>query len=148
MTTTKRPAKARDFMARHLITLTPDMEVMHAIGIFVERQISGAPVLDRLGTLVGMLSEKDCMRIALSAGYYGEWGGRVGEYMHAPVATIDADMPIVEVAQLFSNREFSRYPVLEDARLVGQISRSDVLRALQQIAGASADLRTSIPPRT
>lgn len=146
--TVKRAAKARDYMTRHLITLTPDMEVMHAVGIFVERQISGAPVLDPTGNLVGMLSEKDCMRVALSAGYYGEWGGRVAEYMHAPVATIDADMPIVEVAQLFAEREYRRYPVLEDARLVGQISRSDVLRALQQLAGTTADLRTSIPPRT
>lgn len=146
--TLKRAAKARDYMTRHLITLTPDMEVMHAVGIFVERQISGAPVLDPTGNLVGMLSEKDCMRVALSAGYYGEWGGRVAEYMHAPVATIDADMPIVEVAQLFAEREYRRYPVLEDARLVGQLSRSDVLRALQQLAGTTADLRTSIPPRT
>jgi CBS domain-containing protein len=146
--TVKRAAKARDYMTRHLITLTPDMEVMHAVGIFVERQISGAPVLDPTGNLVGMLSEKDCMRIALSAGYYGEWGGRVAEYMHSPVATIDADMPIVEVAQLFAEREYRRYPVLEDARLVGQLSRSDVLRALQQLAGTTADLRTSIPPRT
>ena len=146
--TVKRAAKARDYMTRHLITLTPDMEVMHAVGIFVERQISGAPVLDPTGNLLGMLSEKDCMRVALSAGYYGEWGGRVAEYMHAPVATSDADMPIVEVAQLFAEREYRRYPVLEDARLVGQISRSDVLRALQQLAGTTADLRTSIPPRT
>jgi CBS domain-containing protein len=146
--TVKRAAKARDYMTRHLITLTPDMEVMHAVGIFVERQISGAPVLDPTGNLVGMLSEKDCMRVALSAGYYGEWGGRVAEYMHSPVATIDADMPIVEVAQLFAEREYRRYPVLEDARLVGQLSRSDVLRALQQLAGTTADLRTSIPPRT
>jgi CBS domain-containing protein len=146
--TVQRAAKARDYMTRHLITLTPDMEVMHAVGIFVERQISGAPVLDPTGNLVGMLSEKDCMRVALSAGYYGEWGGRVAEYMHSPVATIDADMPIVEVAQLFAEREYRRYPVLEDARLVGQISRSDVLRALQQLGGATADLRTSIPPRT
>ena len=144
----KRAAKARDYMTRHLITLTPDMEVMHAVGILVERQISGAPVLDPTGNLVGMLSEKDCMRVALSAGYYGEWGGRVAEYMHSPVATIDADMPIVEVAQLFAEREYRRYPVLEDARLVGQLSRSDVLRALQQLAGTTADLRTSIPPRT
>ena len=146
--TVKRAAKARDYMSRHLITLTPDMEILHAIGILVERQISGAPVLDHTGNLVGMLSEKDCLRIALSAGYYGEWGGRVAEYMHSPVATIDADMPIIEVAQLFVEREYRRYPVLEDARLVGQLSRSDVLRALQQLAGGAADLRTSIPPRT
>ncbi len=143
--TVKRAAKARDYMARNLVTLSPEMDVLHAIAIFVEKQISGAPVLDRFGNLVGMLSEKDCMRIALTAGYYGEWGGRVQEYMHAPVTTIDADMPIFEVAQLFAEREFRRYPVTEDARLVGQISRSDVLRALQELAGAAADLRTTVP---
>ena len=97
---------------------------------------------------------RDELIISSKAGYnmwpgpYGEWGSRVAEYMRAPVATIDADMPIIEVAQLFAEREYRRYPVLEDARLVGQISRSDVLRALQQLAGGAADLRTSIPPRT
>ncbi len=146
--TLKHGAKVRDYMSRHLIVLSPDMEVLHAIGIFVEKKISGAPVLDRFGGLVGMLSEKDCMRVALSAGYYGEWGGRVAEYMHAPVATIDADTPIVEVAQLFAEREYRRYPVTEDARLVGQISRSDVLRALQEIAGRYADLRSANIPRS
>jgi CBS domain-containing protein len=146
--TLKHGAKVRDYMSRHLIVLSPDMEVLHAIGIFVAKQISGAPVLDRFGSLVGMLSEKDCMRVALSAGYYGEWGGRVAEYMHAPVTTIDADTPIVEVAQLFAEREYRRYPVTEDARLVGQISRSDVLRALQEIAGKYADLRSANIPRT
>jgi CBS domain-containing protein len=146
--TLKHGAKVRDYMSRHLIVLSPDMEVLHAIGIFVEKKISGAPVLDRFGGLVGMLSEKDCMRVALSAGYYGEWGGRVAEYMHAPVATIDADTPIVEVAQLFAEREYRRYPVTEDARLVGQISRSDVLRALQEIAGKYADLRSANIPRS
>lgn len=143
--TLKHAAKARDYMARNLVVLSPEMDVLHAISIFVERKISGAPVLDRFGNLVGMLSEKDCMRIALAAGYYGEWGGRVEEYMNSPVTTIDADTPIVEVAQLFAEREFRRYPVTEDARLVGQISRSDVLRALQELAGRSADLRTTVP---
>jgi CBS domain-containing protein len=145
--TLKHGAKVRDYMTRKLIVLSPDMEVLHAIGVLVENKISGAPVLDRFGKLVGMLSEKDCMRIALSAGYYGEWGGHVAEYMHSPVVTIDADTPIVEVAQRFAEREYRRYPVTEDARLVGQISRSDVLRALQEIAGKYADLRTGQLPR-
>jgi CBS domain-containing protein len=146
--TARRAVKARDYMSRHLVTFSPEMEVIHAVNILVEKRISGAPVLDRRGNLIGMLSEKDCMRIALEAGYYGEWGGRVGEYMHSPVVTIDADMPIVEVAQLFAEREYRRYPVTEDARLVGQISRSDVLRALQEIAGKPPDLRTPVPPRS
>ena len=74
--TLKHGAKVRDYMTRKLVTLSPEMEVMEAVQVLVQKQISGAPVIDRFGTLVGMLSEKDCMRIVLNAGYFGEWGGR------------------------------------------------------------------------
>jgi CBS domain-containing protein len=143
--TLKHGAKVRDYMTRKLVTLSPEMEVMEAVQVLVQKQISGAPVIDRFGTLVGMLSEKDCMRIVLNAGYFGEWGGRVSEYMRSPVATLDADTPLVEAAQLFAEKPYSRYPIVEDARLVGQISRSDVLRAIEKIAGDRADPRSSIP---
>lgn len=145
--TIKHGAKVRDYMTRKIVTLSPDMEVMEAVQILVENRISGAPVVDRFGTLVGMLSEKDCMRIVLNAGYYGEWGGRVSEYMRSPVTTLDSDTSLVEAAQLFAEKPYSRYPIVEDARLVGQISRSDVLRAIEQLAGSRADLRTTIPKR-
>ena len=145
--TVKHGAKVRDYMTRRIITLSPDMEVMEAVKIMVENQISGAPVVDRFGTLVCMLSEKDCMRIVLNAGYYGEWVARVSEYMRSPVTTLDSDTSLVEAAELFAEKPYSRYPIVEDARLVGQISRSDVLRAIEQIAGSRSDLRTTIPKR-
>jgi len=126
--------KARDFMAANLVTLAPDMEILRAITLLIEHRISGAPVVDDRGNLVGVLSEQDCMRVALNAGYHDEHGGRVAEFMSAKVECIDAETTILELAEKFINSRYRRFPVLEDNRLVGQISRRDVLRALQSLS--------------
>jgi CBS domain-containing protein len=81
-----------------------------------------------------MLSELDCMKVALHAGYHGDWGGPVSDYMSGDIETVDADMSIIDLAQLFLEKPYRRYPVIKDHRLVGQISRRDVLRALQDLA--------------
>lgn len=124
----------REFMTANLITFTPDMEILRAIHALVEKRISGATVVDERGNVVGMLSEQDCMKVALHAGYYGDLGGRVSEYMSTDVKTIDADTSILELAELFLNSPYRRYPVMDDNRLVGQISRRDVLRAMGQLS--------------
>ncbi|NOR37104.1 MAG: CBS domain-containing protein [Woeseiaceae bacterium] len=124
----------RDYMAGHLVTFKPDMEVMDAIHELVKQRIAGAPVIDDKGDLVGMLSELDCMKVALNAGYYGDWGGPVADYMSTSVESVDADMNIVDLAQKFLESGFRRFPVLRNNRLVGQISRRDALRALSELA--------------
>ena len=124
----------RDYMAGHLVTFKPDMDVMDAIHRLVKHRIAGAPVVDDKGDLVGMLSELDCMRVALNAGYYGDWGGPVAEYMSTSVESVDAEMNIVDLAQKFLDSGFRRFPVLRNNRLVGQISRRDALRALSELA--------------
>jgi CBS domain-containing protein len=110
------------------------MDVLDAIHELVRHRIAGAPVLDEHGELVGMLSELDCMKIALNAGYFGDRGGPVANYLSAGVETVDAEMSIIDLAQKFLDGSFRRFPVMKDNRLVGQISRRDVLRALEQIA--------------
>ena len=124
----------REFMAANLVTFTPDMEILRAINALVEKRISGATVVDEHGNVVGILSEQDCMKVALHAGYHGEPGGRVSEYMSTEVKTIDADTSILELAELFLKSPYRRYPVMDDNRLVGQISRRDVLRAMEQLS--------------
>jgi len=99
--------------------------------LMIEHRISGAPVVDEHGNLIGLLSEQDCLKVALSAGYHGEYGGRVSEYMTRDVRTVDADTSILEVAKLFLEEKLRRYPVMEGNRLVGQVSRRDVLKALE-----------------
>ncbi|MCG6971240.1 MAG: CBS domain-containing protein [Gammaproteobacteria bacterium] len=124
----------KDFMSATVVTLTPDMEIMEAVRLLVEKGISGAPVLDQHGNLVGMLTEHDCIKVALNAGYYGDLGGRVSEFMHPLVETIDVDASILDVAEKFIANEYRRYPVVDENRLVGQISRHDVLKALIALA--------------
>lgn len=122
--------RVRDYMATDLVLLRPDMEILHAMEVLLEERISGAPVVGSTGALMGVLSKKDCLRAALSAAYYQEWGSPVSGYMSNKVETLDADMDLVTAAERFLASSFRRFPVLEEGRLVGQISRADVLRAL------------------
>lgn len=126
----------RDYMAANLVTFSPDTDVMQALHRLVAQRISGAPVVDERGNLVGMLSERDCLRVALQATYHEESAGKVKDYMSTGVTTVEADTTILEVAEMFLSAPYRRYPVVEDIRLVGQISRRDVLRALQSVARA------------
>lgn len=126
-----KSVRVRDYMAASLVVLQPEMEILRAIHLFIENRISGAPVIDERGNLVGVLSELDCMRVALNAGYYDELGGRVSEYMSRDVRTVQADTSIIALAQMFLDTPYRRFPVLDNNRLVGQISRRDMLRALQ-----------------
>ena len=120
-----------DYMARNLITLSPDMEINHAMNILLDERISGAPVVDATGALVGVLSKKDCLKAALEASYYRDWGSSVAKYMSADVETLHAGMDIITATNAFLNSAFRRFPVLENGRLVGQISRADALRAMR-----------------
>lgn len=129
-----KSARVRDFMSGNLVTFSPETDVLDAIHELVQQRIAGAPVVDDHGHLVGMLSELDCMKIALSAGYHGHLGGPVAEYMTADTVTVDADMNIIDLAQQFLSSGFRRYPVMSENRLVGQISRRDVLRALGELS--------------
>ena len=128
-----RPVTVKDYMSAQLVAFDPDMDILAAISQLIEKRISGAPVVDKQGNLVGILSEKDCLRVALQASYHGESAGRVREYMHTPVKTVDSDASIPDVAAQFLGDEYRRYPVIRDNRLVGQISRRDVLRALEAL---------------
>ena len=128
-----KPVTARDYMSAALVTFTPDMDILQAINQLIEKRISGAPVVDKQGNLIGVLSEKDCLRVALQASYHGELAGTVAEYMHGEVKTVDAEASIADVAAMFLKDDYRRYPVIRDNRLVGQISRRDVLRALEAL---------------
>ena len=130
---TPKSAVVKNYMTGKLVTFHPDTDVLDAIHELVEHGIAGAPVTDNRGNLVGMLSELDCMKVALHAGYHGDWGGPVSDYMSGDIETVDADMSIIDLAQLFLEKPYRRYPVIKDHRLVGQISRRDVLRALQDL---------------
>jgi predicted transcriptional regulator len=128
------PLKVKDYMNGTKITFTADMDVLSAIHQLIEFKISGAPVIDHHGNLIGFLSEKDCMQVALNAAYQGEAAGRVSEFMHTGCQTVDVDTSIIEVAETFLQSAFKCLPVIKDNRLVGSITRQNILKALEKTA--------------
>ncbi|MCP4791550.1 MAG: CBS domain-containing protein [Gammaproteobacteria bacterium] len=126
-----KSVKVSDYMTRKLITFTEDMDLFEAIRIFSEQQVSGAPVIDKQDRLVGIMSEVDCLRGILDKTYHEEEvGGTVGEFMTREVDTVDTNTDIIAIAGQFIHRGRRRIPVVDNGTLVGQVSRKDILRAV------------------
>jgi CBS domain-containing protein len=125
--------RVKDYMSTKLITFTPEMEVMRAVNTLVQHGIAGAPVVDKDGKLVGMFSEKDCLSVALVAAQDTCIAGPVSQFMSTKVVTVDPEMTLMQLDNMFVAQSFRRYPVLEKGKLVGQISRSDVMRAINSL---------------
>lgn len=126
--------KVRDYMTTHLVTFRAETDLFTAINRLLEHRISGAPVVDSQGRLIGLISEGDCLRATLSGAYYESIGGTVGDYMSRNIETIGPETSVIEVSERFLQGKLGRMPVIADGRLVGQISRSDVLRAAKEFA--------------
>ena len=126
--------RVRDFMDKSFITLTPEMDVYRAIDIMLKGGITGAAVVDAKEHLVGVLSEKDCLRTLVHDAYSLLPSGKVSDYMTERPVTIYADLDIFTVADKFIHSTFRRLLVVdEDNRLIGQITRRDLLRAIQKM---------------
>ncbi len=126
-----KSVKVSDYMATRLATFNEKDNVVTAMSVLLDKKISGAPVVDDAGNLVGVLSEVDLMAIIVQDSYYDESVGIVGDYMKHPVDSVSPDMDIYALAERFTNEHRRRYPVIKNGKLVGQISRRDVLRAAQ-----------------
>ena len=137
MTDSHRALTARDIMAKSLITLSPEMSVFKAIRVLVGRGISGAPVVDETGSMIGVLSELDCLRMLSSDEFYAdhqEEAGTVKHFMTGAGQTISPDLGLYAIAHYFLTQPIRRLPVIENGRLVGQVSRRDVLVGIETMA--------------
>ncbi len=128
-----QPLTAKDYMTRNVRTTTAETDIDQAVSLLVSERISGMPVLDSDGKLVGILTTRDCLKIAFSTSYHKDSGGLVSDFMSANIETINTDADIVEVAELFVNSRYHQFPVTNQGRLVGLISRYDVLKALAEL---------------
>lgn len=122
--------RVRDIMLTKPVMFTSDKDLLDAVCVLVNRRISGAPVVDERGNLIGLLTERDFLRAALVAGYHGERGGCVGDHMSRDVEAVNADDSLLDVATRFIETKRRRYPVIEDNRVVGVVVRRDVLRTV------------------
>lgn len=120
----------RNYMTTDVVTLNPQMDVLQAVAILLKHRISGAPVVDASGALVGMLTERDCMKVALDAAFHQQSGGTVADFMATDVITVSAEEAIIDVVRRFYRSEYLRYPVVDGTGLVGVISRSDAMRVI------------------
>ena len=130
-----KEVRVRDVMMTKPVVFTTEMDLLDAIRVLVEHRISGAPVVDQRGNLVGVLTERDFLKAALVAGYHGERGGCIGDYMSRNVDAVNADDNLFDVATRFVETRYRAYPVMEDNRLVGVVARRHVLRAVVESFG-------------
>ncbi len=120
-----------EFMATDLFTLSPETDIRTAVDFLLEHRISGAPVVDEQGVLIGVISEKDCLRLLAKGDDHQRASGTVADFMMREPATIPSDMDVYFAAGVFLTRPYRRFPVVDDGKLVGQVSRRDILRAIQ-----------------
>lgn len=115
---------------RDFLTLTPTTPIRRASAQLLDAQASAAPVIDDSGALVGILTQKDCFRPALHASYHQEWKGSVADHMSRTMVCLPYDTDLTSAAEAFLTHPHRVLPVLEGARLLGLLHRSDVLAAL------------------
>jgi len=127
---------AADVMSRRVVLLRTNMRVIDAMRKLIRHRISGAPVLDRDGSLVGMVSEFDCLRVVAS-GLYGheelEDSEPLRRVMTSELVTILPDTDVFVITQLLVDKRIRRIPVVVDGRVLGMVSRHDVLRGVHRL---------------
>ena len=128
-----------DYMTTNLITFRPDQSVLEVINTLIKHKISGGPVVNENYELVGIISEGDCIKQISESRYYNQPLGNVNveKYMIKNVETIDGNMNVFDAAEKFLKSKRRRFPIVEDGKLVGQISQKDILKAAIQLKGHS-----------
>lgn len=120
-----------DYMTRELITFRPEQSVEEVIVTLLKYRISGGPVVNEKDELIGMISEGDCIKYISEKRYHNMPCSNlsVGDRMIKNVGTIDGNMNIFDAANKFLTEKRRRFPIVENGKLVGQISQKDILKA-------------------
>jgi len=123
----------------NMITFKPDQPIQDVIAIIINRKIAGAPVLDDQNQLVGIISEKDCLRLIVDQAYHNlpAETRKVSDYMTVKVQSLSPTTNVVDAAIEFLNSPIRRFPIVENGVLIGQVSRRHILRAAQDIKPAN-----------
>jgi len=124
-------------MTRKLITFRPDQPVIEVMNQLIKNRISGGPVVNEKNELIGIISEGDCIKEISHSRYYNQplENAKVKDYMVTDIDTIDGNMNVFDAADKFLNSKRRRFPIVENGKLVGQISQKDVLKAALKLKG-------------
>lgn len=126
----ERTDPVEKIMSAAVVTVSPNEEVLHAIRTMVERRLQAVPVVDNRGNVVGVLADRDCMKVVFRAAYHQDWGGPVREFMDAKAMSIEAGTPLVEIPEFVMSHPHALYPVVKNNRLIGQVTRRDIMKTL------------------
>ncbi|HVY56632.1 MAG TPA: CBS domain-containing protein [Xanthobacteraceae bacterium] len=148
--------KAGDVMTRHVVSIGPEASVLEAAQLMLQNRISGLPVVDRTGNLVGMVTEGDFLRRAelgterkrprwlefligprnLAQDYVHSHGRKIETVMTPDPITVTPDTPLDEIVRTMERRQIKRLPVVSDGKVVGIVSRANLLHALASLGQA------------
>ncbi|WP_046743209.1 CBS domain-containing protein [Kordia zhangzhouensis] len=129
--------KVSDYMTRNLITFSPEQTVEEVIQKLIQHKISGGPVVNENNELVGIISEGDCIKQISDSRYYNMpfEHNKIEAHMAKDVETIDGETNIFDAADKFIQSKRRRFPIVENGKLVGQISQKDILKAAMKLKG-------------
>lgn len=127
-----------DYMTTKLITFRPEQSVEEVIETLIKNRISGGPVVNDKNELIGIISEGDCIKHISESKYYNmplDNNHTVEKNMVSNVETIDKNMNVFDAANKFISSKRRRFPIVENGKLIGQISQKDILKAALQMKG-------------
>jgi CBS domain-containing protein len=135
MTSTSRPGTVGQLMTRDPVVATLDMPLADAAAMMDFYRISGLPVIDRSGLLMGVISETDLLHARATEAYWSQWPGlQVRHLMAGPAITISADAPLDEAARLMEQKRVHRLVVtgFDGETPIGVLSVSDLVRSMAE----------------
>ncbi len=127
----RRPT-VRESMDEETFAVPPDYPILDAVALLIEHGLTGVPVVDRQGRVLGVLSEEHCLKLVATGGTDADVPqGKVSWYHDTTVPCVEPGMDVYYVAGMFlRHTQHRRFPVVEDGRLVGVITRKDILKVL------------------
>ena len=121
-------AVAKEVMTKDVMSIKPSTSVIEAIDLLLENKISGLPVVDDDNNLIGIISEKDLLHILFRENMNVK--ETIDKHMSKKVSAFDEDDKVTDICEFFLDSSFSRAPIVTNGKLVGIISRRDILKCI------------------